>query len=319
MQTNRYLLIKSLGKSIWADVDHVMCQVLAAELTGRIPVVYWGMESLYSESIATNAFEFFFEPVSGFTVHDIIRPGYSFYPPTWNQEKILAEDTDRFKMEYRDLKSLMTSDANIVVSDIYYPLSSILAWTNRSHWSYGKTPYQVYRILYDKYLKPKPEVIREIKKYINTTPDFRDEKPILGVHCHSNAIVHEVAQIYDLNELYRPYIWQFIVRYNVRHVFLITDSPKILKQFKKLYGVNGMLLYTDSKKKPLKERIPTYLLDYPNKRHKGVELIKDTIEVIKDTYLAAQCDFFIGNGYSNLSNTVLRLKDWPETNIKLLY
>ncbi|HHW48211.1 MAG TPA: hypothetical protein GXX14_06295 [Clostridiaceae bacterium] len=319
MQTNRYLLIKSLGKSIWADVDHVMCQLLAAELTNRIPVVYWGMESLYSESIATNAFEFFFEPVSDFTVHDIIRPGYSYYPPTWNSENILAEDIDRFKMEYRDLKNLMKSDANIVVSDIYYPLSSILAWTNRSHWSFGKTPYQVYRQLFDKYLKPKPEVIREIKKYINTTPDFRDEKPILGVHCRSNAIVHEVAQIYDLNELYRPFIWQYIVRYNVRHVFLITDSKKILKDFKKLYGANGMLLYTDSKKRPLKERLPTCLLTYPNKRHKGVELIKDTIEVIKDTYLASQCDFFIGNGYSSLSNMVMRLKDWPETNIKLLY
>jgi len=296
-----------------------MCQLLAAELTNRIPVVYWGMESLYSESIATNAFEFFFEPVSALTVNDIVRPGYSFYPPTWNIEKILAEDSDRFKMEYRDLKSLMKSDANIVVSDIYYPLSSILAWTNRSHWSYGKTPYQVYRCLFDKYLKPKPEVKREIKKYINTTPDFRDEKPILGIHCRSNAIVNEVAQLYDLNELYNPYIWHYIVRYNVRHIFLITDSNKILKEYKKLYGVNGMLLYSDSKKRPLKERIPTYLQDYPNKRHKGVELIKDTIEVIKDTYLAAQCDFFIGNGYSNLSNTVMRLKDWPETNIKLLY
>lgn len=315
----RYLLIKSLGKSIWADVDHVMCQLLAAELTNRIPVVYWGMESLYSESISTNAFELFFEPVSNFTVHEIVNPGYTFYPPVWNAKNILAEDTDRFKMEGRDLKSLMRSDANIVVSDIYYPLSSILAWTNRAHWSFGKTPYQVYRYLYDKYLKPKPEVKREIKKYINTNPNFRDEKPILGIHCRSNAIVNEVAQLYDLNELYRPHIWHYIERYNIRHIFLITDSKKILKQFRKLYDINGMLLYTDSKKRPLKERIPTYLQDYPNKRHKGVELIKDTIEVIKDTYLAAQCDFFIGNGYSSLSNTVLRLKDWPETNIKLLY
>jgi len=296
-----------------------MCQLLAAELTNRIPVVYWGMESLYSESIATNAFELFFEPVSGFTVHDIIRPGYSYYPPTWNSDKILAEDSDRLKMEYRDLKSLMKSDANIVVSDIYYPLSSILQWTNRFHWSFGKTPYQVYRYLFDKYLKLKPEVKREINRYINITPDFRDERPILGVHCRSNAIVNEVAQLYDLNELYKPYIWQFIVRYNIRHIFLITDSNKILKDYKKLYGINGMLLYTDSKKQPLKERIPTYLLERPNKRHKGVELIKDTIEIIKDTYLASQCDFFIGNGYSNLSNTVMRLKDWPETNIKLLY
>ncbi|HEY8422742.1 MAG TPA: O-fucosyltransferase family protein [Thermoclostridium sp.] len=319
MQMNRYLLIKSLGKSIWADVDHVMCQLLAAELTNRIPVVYWGMESLYSESITTNAYELFFEPVSNFSVHEIVRPEYSFYPTVWNSENILAEDSDRYKMEGRDLKSLMKSEANIVVSDIYYPLSSILAWTNRAHWSFGKTPYQVYRYLYDKYLKPKPEVKREIKKYINTTPNFRDEKPILGIHCRSNAIVNEVAQLYDLNELYKPYIWHFIERYNIRHIFLITDSRKILKDYRKLYDKNGMLLYTDSKKRPLKERIPTFLQDYPNKRHKGVELVKDTIEVIKDTYLAAQCDFFIGNGYSSLSNTVLRLKDWSETNIKLLY
>jgi len=296
-----------------------MCQLLAAELTNRIPVVYWGMESLYSESITTNAYELFFEPVSNFSVHEIVRPEYSFYPTVWNSENILAEDSDRYKMEGRDLKSLMKSEANIVVSDIYYPLSSILAWTNRAHWSFGKTPYQVYRYLYDKYLKPKPEVKREIKKYINTTPNFRDEKPILGIHCRSNAIVNEVAQLYDLNELYKPYIWHFIERYNIRHIFLITDSRKILKDYRKLYDKNGMLLYTDSKKRPLKERIPTFLQDYPNKRHKGVELVKDTIEVIKDTYLAAQCDFFIGNGYSSLSNTVLRLKDWSETNIKLLY
>lgn len=316
---NRYLLIKSLGKSIWADVDHVMCQILAAELTNRTPVVYWGMESLYSESISTNAYELFFEPVSNFSVHDIVHPGLSFYPPVWSSENILAEDSDRYKMEGRDLKSLMKSEANIVVSDIYYPLSSILAWTNRAHWSFGKTPYQVYRYLYDKYLKLKPEIKREIKKYINTHPDFRDEKPILGVHCRSNAIVNEVAQLYDLNELYKPNIWHFIERYNIRHIFLITDSRKILKEYRKMYDKNGLLLYTDSKKRPLKERIPTVLQDYPNKRHKGVELIKDTIEVIKDTYLAVQCDFFIGNGYSSLSNTVLRLKDWSETNIKLLY
>ena len=53
-----------------------------------------------------------------------------------------------------------------------------------------------------------------------------------------------------------------------------------------------MLLYTDSKKRPLRNG---YRLTsaYPNKRHKGVELIKDAIEVIKDTYLASQCDFLL--------------------------
>ncbi len=319
MSTNKFLLIKALGNSLWGDVDHVMCQIFAAELTGRIPVVYWGMESLYSESLTTNAFEFFFEPVSQYTFHDVISKEYTYYPTVWKFENVLAEDTDRLRMENRDLKSLMKSDANVVVSDIYYPLRAFLPWVRSDHWAYGKTPHQIYRTLFDTYLKLKPEISREIKKFINTNPNFRDEKPIIGVHVRGNAIVNEVAQLYDLNEYYRPNIWQFIVRYNARHIFVITDSNKLFAQYKKMYGKNDMLIYSDSKKVPLKERIATCLLDYPNKRHKGVELVKDTIEIIKDTYLAAQCDFFIGNGYSNLSNTVMRLRDWPETNIKLLY
>ncbi|HEX2924710.1 MAG TPA: hypothetical protein VHP38_00375 [Ruminiclostridium sp.] len=319
MPTNRFLLIKSLGNSLWGEVDHVICQIFAAELTNRIPVVYWGMESLYSESITTNAFDFFFEPVSEFSFHDIVRREYTYYPPVWRFENVLAEDTERLKMENRDLKSLMKSDANIVVSDVYYPLRALVPWIRQDHWAYGKTPHQIYRRLFDTYLKPKPEILKEIKKFININPNFRDERPVIGVHVKGDAIVNEVAQLYDLNEFYKPNIWQFIVRYNARHLFVITDSGKIFTQYKKLYGKNDMLIYTDSKKLPLKERIATCLLDYPNKRHKGVEIVKDTIEVIKDTYLAAQCDFFIGNGYSNLSNTVMRLRDWPDTNIKLLY
>lgn len=319
MSINRFLLIKALGNSFWADVDHVICQIFAAELTNRIPVAYWGMESLYSESINTNSYELFFEPVSKYTVHDIVRKEYTFYPTVWKFENLLAEDSDRFKMENRDLKSLMKSDADVVVSDIYYPLRAMLPWVKQGHWAYGKTPHQIYRQLFDTYLKLKPEIMKEINKFVNVNPNFRDERPIIGVHVKGSALVNEVAQLYDLNEFYKPNIWQFIVKYNARHLFVITDSNKLFRQYKKLYGINDMLIYTDSKKAPFKERIATCLLDYPNKRHKGVEIVKDTFEIIKDTYLAAQCDFFIGNGYSNLSNTVMRLRDWPETNIKLLY
>ncbi len=319
MSINRFLLIKSLGKSLWADVDHVMCQLLAAEITDRIPVVYWGMESLYSESITSNAFELFFEPVSEYAFHDMARREFTYFPGVWRLENLLAEDCDKLKMEDRDLESLMKSDANVLVSDAYYPIRALTSWIRPGHWAYGKTPHQIYRRLFDRYLKLQPEITREIKKFVNMTPDFRDEKPIIGVHVKGDAIVNEVAQLYDLNEFYKPNIWQFIVKFNARHLFLITDSNRILAQYKKLYGKNHMLIFTDTKKVPHKERIATCLLDYPNKRHKGAEMLKDTIEIIKDTYLAAQCDFFIGNGYSSLSNTVMRLKDWPETNIRLLY
>ncbi|HHV31492.1 O-fucosyltransferase family protein [Caproiciproducens sp. LBM24188] len=319
MPNNRFLLIKALGHSIWSDVDHAICQIYAAELTGRTPVVYWGMESMYSASLNTNSFELFFEPVSEYTVDDVVRTEFTYYPSVWRYSNVLADDTDKLKMQDRDLKSMMTSDANVLVSDVYYPLRSIIPFAKSDHWSYGMTPCQIYRRLYQKYLKLKPEIKREIQKFHNINPNFRDERPILGVHVRGKALVTEVAQLYDLNELYKPYIWEYIVRYNVRHIFVITDSNKMFRQYKKLYGHGDMMIYPDSKKTPFQPRIPTCLLDYPNKRHKGVELQRDTIEIIKDTYLASQCDFFIGNGYSNLSNAVMRLKDWPETNIRLLY
>ena len=126
MSTNRFLLIKALGHSIWSDVDHVICQLFAAELTGRTPVVYWGMESMYSASLNTNSFELFFQPVSDLTVEDVVRTEYTYYPPTWRYENVMAEDTDRLKMEFRDLKSMMNSDANVVVSDTYYPIVSMM-------------------------------------------------------------------------------------------------------------------------------------------------------------------------------------------------
>ncbi len=319
MPTNRFLFIKAIGHSIWADVDHAICQVFAAELTGRIPIVFWGMESMYSASMDVNSFELFFQPVSDCTLEDALKPEFTYFPPNWEYGNVLAEDTDKLKMKNRSLKQLMESDANVVVSDVYYPLRAMLPWVKSGHWAYGKTPVQIYRTLFSRCLKLRPEIKREIRKYMNTHPDFRDERPIIGVHVRENAIVNEVAQLYDLNEFYKPRIWDFIVRYNARHIFLITDSKKMFREYKKLYGKNGLLMYTGSKKELFRPRIMTCLLDYPNKRHKGVELEKDTIEIIKDTYLAAQCDFFIGNGYSNLSNTVMRLKDWPETNIRLLY
>jgi hypothetical protein len=56
------------------------------------------------------------------------------------------------------------------------------------------------------------------------------------------------------------------------------------------------------------EQLETFL----NKRSKG-------IEILKDTFIAALSTFFLGYGASSLSHAVIRLKSWPETNVKLAY
>jgi len=319
MARMRFLLIKSWGYSLWADIEHIMGQLLVSELTGRVPIVYWGMESMYSESLNTNSFELFFEPVSPYTVNDAVHPGFSYYPPVWNFNNVMLEDPDKLKWKDRDLKGMMASDADVIVSDVYYHINVIIPYIMPGNPLYGKTAHQLYRYLYDKYLKIKPEIKLAIQKFINTNPSYRDEKPIVGVHVRGNALVNEGNQLYSNNDFYHPNIWQYFHKYNARHVLLITDSKRIVKEYQRQYGANDVLILSDSKKRSFLGPVRQCNTNYPYKRLKGVELIKDTIEIIKDTYLVLQCDFFIGNGYSSLSNAVLRLKDWPDTNIKLLY
>ncbi|MCC3380787.1 hypothetical protein ACFQ5D_16070 [Paenibacillus farraposensis] len=319
MNGDRYLLIKPWGYSIWADVDHIIGQLLLSEIANRTPVVYWGIESLYSESITNNSFELFFEPINDISPQSLVRSDYTYYPSIWGTHNLFIEDPDKLKWEHRDLQDMISSDANVLVSDVYYHISVIATGIPSRHPLYGKTPHQLYRYLFDKYIKVHPRIKEMVKKFIYTNPSFRDEKPILGVHIRSNSIVNEIGQIYDLNELYHPTIWNFMHNFECRHIFLVTDHEKLVRQFKKIYDKYDTLIVSDSKKQFFRGKVHPNRSNFPNQRHKGIELIQDTSDIIKDTLLALQCDYFIGNGYSSFSNTVLRMKDWPEKNIKLLY
>ncbi|MGI6667963.1 MAG: O-fucosyltransferase family protein [Acetivibrionales bacterium] len=309
MRTDRFLLIKSWGCGFWSDVDHVMGQLLAAELTGRIPVVYWGTNSLYSESFKGNAFELYFEPVSGFTVEDLNQAGFTYYPPIWNGKNLTVEDLDKVAWNYRNLGDMMQSEANVVVSDVHYFIRPILHYIPKSHWAYGMTAQQIYRCLFDKYIRLKPDIKEEIQQFYDEF--MKDSKPLLGVHIRGGDKVREVENLSHLNKRYHKTIQNFINRYDIQKILVLTDCEEILADFRKRYG--RMVIFTDCKRGQISdtENAP-HLTSYSERRRKG-------IEIIKDTCLASMCDFFIGNGYSNVSYTVKRLRDWPESNIVLFY
>jgi len=42
------------------------------------------------------------------------------------------------------------------------------------------------------------------------------------------------------------------------------------------------------------------------------------LEVLEDAYLAAECDYFLGDGASGVSCSIAVLKDWPEGRMRLL-
>ncbi|HVJ48136.1 O-fucosyltransferase family protein [Desulfitobacterium sp.] len=309
MPNDRFLLIKAWGCGFWSDVDHVMGQLLVAELTNRIPVVYWGTNSLYGDSFQSNAFELYFEPISDYSIHDLVQPGYTYYPPIWNSKNLMIEDLDKVAWMYRNLGDMMSSDANVVVSDVHYFIRPMLNFITKDHWAYGMIAHQIYRGLFDKYIKLKPDIEEEIQEFYDA--QLKGEHPLLGIHIRGGDKVREVEDLSHLNKQYHIEINNCIKKYDIKKILLLTDCEEVVQEFHQRYG--SMVVFTDCRRSLLNDtNNAAHLKEYSVRRRKG-------IEIIKDTYLAAKCDFFIGNGYSNVSYTVKRLKDWPEANVKLFY
>ncbi|KAB1439311.1 O-fucosyltransferase family protein [Candidatus Galacturonibacter soehngenii] len=309
MSDTRFLLIKAWGWGFWADMDHLIGQLLVAELTNRIPVVSWGTNSLYSDTILTNAFELYYEPVSNYTLKDVARPEFTYYPPIWNYVNIMIEDLDKITYTYRDIGNMMSSDANVVVSDVHYFARPIMEYIKKDNWMYGLTPIQIYRCLIDKYLRLKPDILMKIDDFYNKF--LKDSGPLLGVHVRGTDKIIEVANLPYLNKRYHYEIRKYIKNFDIKKILMITDSQEILNEYIDLYG--DIIISTDANRSENNsEHSATQVDNYINRRSKG-------IEVLVDTYLASKCDYFIGNGYSNVSFSVNRLKEWPQSHITLLY
>lgn len=75
-----FLLIREIGAGLWNEMHHILAQLLAAEILNRVPVIYWGKGSLYAANDGSNAFEQFFMPVSDFSIQDLAKQEYSFFP-----------------------------------------------------------------------------------------------------------------------------------------------------------------------------------------------------------------------------------------------
>jgi len=342
MATDRFLLIKAWSYILWADVDHLLGQLLIAEMTDRIPVVYWPTHCIHNGFVHTNGYELYFEQINNYTIFDLANPEYTYYPPIWDSSSLLVEDHTKDTWVYRNIGDILGSKANVVVGDVYYNVYELIPFLNKNHVAYGMSVEQIYHYLMGKYIRIKPDIETEIQGFYNSW--LKGSQPSLAVHVRRvdeelvfdtrdadkfdnqywNKVYRKedsgkpVARLYrylkkgrykEPNKVYHKDIHKLIEKYNIRKIFLLTDCKETIKEYVRLYG--SKVVYTDCKRLG-KDQEPTYMENPMIKRRRG-------IEVIKDAYIAAKCDFFIGNDFSHLSHAVTRLKDWPAKNVKLLY
>ena len=314
MKKEKFLLIREIGAGLWNELHHVLTQLLAAEILQRIPVIYWGEGSLYASKDGSNEFEQFFMPVSDYNIHDLAKDEFS-YCPEWRNSMNLhlpspwitgeipgpAGDMGQVRDAHID-----ECGADVCVRDIYTEMERIIPSIPREHPLFGLDRRDLFRCLIRKYIRLQPEAQSFIDDFYN---ENMKDTPFLAVHIRGSDKITEVRHLQELNSRYPLEIEKILEMNPGIRIFLMTDCIEILEEYKKRYG--ELLVYTDCRRVP-NNGLGVHFQEYPDNKRKG-------FEIIRDAWLAARCDFFIGNGYSNVSAGISELKDWENDRIRLLY
>lgn len=297
-----FILIKAWGFGFWSDIDHVLGQLLLAEITGRTPVVHWGENSLFRDGDTDNAFECFFKPVSRYSLDDLVLPEYSFFPPKWNRQNLGQGEVDKWDGRYSRIAGLYLLGRNedVVVSDFHTLVRDLLPWIHEGHVLHGESIQGLYRYLFDKYLRLRPDIRDEIESFAVENMGGRH---MLAVHVRGSDKIIEVKPeaLEAINRSYEEAIRQYISVHSGTGIFLLTDSKAVVEEYSGRYG--DRLVLTDSARSG--DDTGVHFIDHPSREQIGRE-------VIKDVYLASRCNNFIGNGRSNVSTSVLHLRNWND-------
>lgn len=301
-----YLLIKAWGSGFWSDIDHILGQLLLAEITGRIPVVFWSNASLFSDGSNRNAYEIYFEPLSDISLDDLIKTDFTFFPPNWSAGNLYKDNLNKFSGEYTRMGGLyfLNRSENVLVSDYLTHVHDLRHWIPSWHDLYGKDSESIYRYLFKKYIKLNADIRAEIE-------DFREKKlagkDCLAVHIRGSDKHVESKSLAGINASYHPIIEGYLRREPNLTIFLLTDYKPYLDEYSVRY--KGRVVSTQCKRTDSCKGVHYRYQD---------SKVRNGIEVLKDACLASKCKYFIGTGRSNVSTSILHMKDWDRAHHILL-
>ncbi|MFN0012473.1 MAG: O-fucosyltransferase family protein [Phycisphaerales bacterium] len=302
----RYLLIREWGAGFWADVDHVLGQVLLAEITGRIPIVHWGQGSRFGDRTSADNWTRFFEPVSAATLADIQDRGLTCFPGKWNSTPWNARVPNRWAGPDSRTTGLATlaSDAQVVVSDFFYSVACARAWIEPGHRLYGASLHTVYRDLLRTYARPSKAIVDAVDAF--AAANFMP-RPVMAVHFRGTDKHLETQPFGDLAGQYPAALDAMDRRLRPARVFLMTDQQSALDEFRALLGER--LIATDAFRANSGRGIHF---------HNAVPGPQLGREVLIDTLLATRADAFVGFGPSNVSGMITLLRQWPVDHAALI-
>ena len=302
----RFHLIKSWGNGFTADVDHTLGHLLLAEMTGRTAVIHWGGNSLFRDEGVENAWLEFFEPVTPLSIRDLGRDEYTFFPPKWNAQNLRQEEMN--KMDGPGSRTpgilFLNQNATVTVGDFFTGVIELLPWVRAPHPVALDGPINApaieaaYRYLVKLYLKPRAEVMAAVESF--ASQNFGGRK-LVAVHVRGSDKIKEAPNLVGGHQAIFDEVKSQFASEPGLSIFLMTDDLAVLEQYRSSFP--GRVITTDCIR--TNDVTGVHYQAGGSRRRLG-------IEVLIDVYLAARCDRLVALGFTNVSNLILHLKEWPK-------
>lgn len=287
-------VIRSWGQGFWSDVDHVIGQLLVAEICGRGATVLWGENSRFRDAdggtvagLAANAWESFFEPVSAGV------DGSTFFPPKWNAGNLTIAENGAFSGPGSRIAALpfFAREEDVTVSDFHAPVVAVRHWLHREHPLFGKEASEIYRAMVAKYVKPRKEIEARVDEALRTLAIGDVSRPVIAVHVRGSDKAVEMGDMRPVHAAYHAEIARLTQRLGPEtRVLLLTDWGPASTEYRAKYGkriIETNSIRTDGK-------IGLHFQKQLNRRKLGEDVLFDTL-------LGARCDAMLGLAYSNVS------------------
>ena len=303
----RVLVAKAWGYGFWADMVHLLGAFLLAEMSGRIPVVAWGTESNYWFPGAGNIFDRFFAPVSTLSVQDVAASARTVFPRKWRPETLGDEPVNLWRGPGSRLygMTLLPRTDDVVVCDFVMPAQSFCRWLPSDHPLHGRDVRTVFRNLIRRHLLPRPEIADGVAAFRRA---HLNRGPVLAVHQRNLNKAHDEPNLAAINQAITDTADRQMAAMDARTLLLITDSDAAVAHYRARFGDR---MVTTDVLRPADETKPIFLSRDTGHKERAVR------DILFDSYLAASCDAFVGNGSSAVSAAVGLLKDWPEDRLHL--
>ena len=305
-KNTKYLLIKAWGYGFFSDVGHVLGQLLISELTERLPIVYWGENSLFRDGTEVNAFEHYFENFSKQSIDEFQKNTFSYWPPKWNKANLKSKEVNKWQGPYSRIAGqyLLNRPEDVVISDFYSGIIDIKPWIPSNHPLFKLSINEIYYYLVNKYLYPKTLIKKRVDNFLHNK---LMKSAFIAVHARGSDKALELKNLNSVNKQYEDIIDKKILLDPSLKIFLMTDDTRILNRYYELYG--DKVIVTKSQR--TNDNTGVHYKNSSNSLELG-------LEVMTDVYIAAKAKTFIGNGWSNTSQIVRYLKSWSEKDIHFI-